>query len=163
MIFRAKDKVRFKGNDAIPLGWVHVGGDEFFWETHVGISLKHGKHGVPCWNAKTPAEHADRRRFGWAKGILNGQITPSDGEFIAAWLRGDQLQSVPSQKVNKASERVDIADLLQGLENVGTEKGLSGIDDAVRPIIGQLDKAQVLLLNNARKAALARISAENAP
>lgn len=156
MVFRAKDKLSFRGDQAIPLGWVHVGGDEFFYETQINISLRPGADGVPCWAGKTAAEKADRKRPFWAREILNGQVTPADGEFIAAWLRGDQLRNTPTDP-QPARPAFSIDPHLMALEKARTLDDLAKVDVDVKRDWRGLSNAQRDIVQGARNAAGTRL------
>jgi hypothetical protein len=100
LCFRSKEKTdqRYEGGGSkiVNLGWMPIGGDEFWYEMTARCLLPPGCNGVPQWSSELDGERAAMRRPAQFSRILadGRQLTEEVGEEMARWAAGNTLLDV---------------------------------------------------------------------
>lgn len=98
--WRAKEKLEMrKGEEPLKLGWMPIGGEEFFFEMTVRALLEPGCDGVPSWAPTLPGEKEMVRVPRQFRELLNARdarpLCEDDGEAMARWaINGSTSASV---------------------------------------------------------------------
>lgn len=103
LCFRAKEKTDQRKDDRGKtkienLGWMPLGGDEFWYEMTARCLLPPGCNGIPRWTSELDGERAAMRRPAQFSDILRDgrQLTEEVGEEMARWAAGNTLLNVDS-------------------------------------------------------------------
>ncbi len=91
LCFRAKEKIQpATGGEPKNLGWLPIGGEEFWYEMTARALLLPGANGVPTWVSELPGEKlAMRRPTQFEKIMANGrQLSEDMGEAMGRWASG---------------------------------------------------------------------------
>jgi ABC-type dipeptide/oligopeptide/nickel transport system ATPase subunit len=99
MCFRAKEKLEPGGGqrgEPKPLGWMPIGGDEFWYEMTARCLLLPQCNGVPTWSSEQQGERfAMRRPAQFSRILADGrQLTEEVGEEMARWAAGNAILDV---------------------------------------------------------------------
>jgi hypothetical protein len=157
MCFRAKEKIRPRpGNKDGPeqLGWMPIGGDEFWYEMTVRMLLLPGANGVPATQATGDGERLAMRIPEQFATVCRGQINEEMGERMAKWAAGNpvgDLSATLAQFESAADEEAlrRIAQASRGMqwteaERVTIKKALGERQTALRSgaVPGQSEEKQ---------------------
>lgn len=142
LCFRAKEKIEpVKGGQPKQLGWMPIGGDEFWYEMTARFLLLPGSEGSPTWSSKNEGEKAAIRLPEQFRGILNGQISEDMGERMARWATGTAGLSL-ERTLAEAEALSSIEALRVFAQNIATQPWTAEQKTAIRNAL------------NARKVAL---------
>lgn len=98
LCFRAKDKIEIKGGgEPASLGWMPVGGDEFWYEMTARCLLHPNCGGVPLWRSDLPGERLVMKLPQQFRGVLDdGQpLSEAHGRAMAKWAEGAPEVAAP--------------------------------------------------------------------
>lgn len=138
MCFRAKEKVEPKpGDSPKQLGWMPIGGDEFWYEMTARCLLLPGANGVPTWTASGDGEKLAMRCPEQFRGVLNGQLSEDTGERMARWATG-----APQHTAAEWCELAKTTATLDGLKKLAEDAKKTTWSDAERATIGDAIKAR---------------------
>ncbi len=94
MCFRSKEKIEPKpGGEPKHLGWMPIGGDEFWYEMTARMLLLPGANGVPTWHASGDGEKLAMRLPEQFRGMLDGQLSEDMGAQMARWAQGAPVRT----------------------------------------------------------------------
>jgi hypothetical protein len=89
MCFRSKEKIKpVAGKEPEHLGWMPIGGDEYWYEMTARCLLLPGANGAPTWSASGDGEKLAMRLPEQFKDVLKGQLSEDMGERMARWAVG---------------------------------------------------------------------------
>lgn len=92
MCFRAREKLKLvTGQDPVQMGWMPIGGDEFWFEQTTRCFLPPNADGVPQWRSDKVGESIVMKLPRQFRGILDDgkPLSEEHGRKMAAWARGD--------------------------------------------------------------------------
>lgn len=146
MCFRAKEKIEPKPGDSPKhLGWMPIGGDEFWYEMTARCLLLPGCNGTPVWSSENEGERMAMRMPEQFKGILRGQLSEAMGEKMARWASGNAVGDM-----SETLALLESADDLEALRRIvaGT-RNMQWTDDQRATIKKALDARQSALKSGA--------------
>lgn len=125
MCFRAKEKVKPKqGGAPDQLGWMPIGGDEFWYEMTARALLLPGANGVPEWNPQHDGEKMAARRPKQFSEIMGNkqQLSEDMGEKMARWAAGSGVAPAPIEPPESTDQWVcvDLSDALAHISGAAT-------------------------------------------
>jgi len=91
LTFRAKEKMKIvTGQNPEPLGWQHIGGDEYLYECTISGLLYPQADGVPSWKPSVKGERSVIKLPKYFRHLFESQPQLSEdiGEQLARWAAG---------------------------------------------------------------------------
>jgi hypothetical protein len=159
MCFKAKDKTRpadkGKGEKGIiHMGWMPIGGTEYWFQMIALAILYPNSEGVPTWDAKALGEEMVRKQPYYFQNILTtGRVlSAAMGEELARFTWAGGIGSNAEPSVSKAA-----AQLSKQLGEVADDVALAGLGAKIAELKPTLSAAELKLLRVAFEKAQERL------
>lgn len=138
--FRAKEKTRYEaGKDPVGLGWMPIGGEEYYFEMTCNMLLYPKSGGVPTWETKEIGERFAMKLPEAFEGILAKPQPLSEkiGEEMATWAAG-KMEFMPDEAALAVIDTMESAKTWPELQQLIAENRVKNWSSEQRANIGEV-------------------------